>query len=213
MQVYHFHDTGDSATIRKPSGVNDNVFLRGDGANLASIISRLKKHHIWEFNKIIAVIKMVAPFFDEFVLEPDEAGMVMLKWKQHGCETVFDSYYFSDGTLRFIALVTLLLSPVGLRPKCILLDEPELGLHPFAIHLLTELMRSFVSDGKHQIIATTQSVTFVNMFQPEDIVVASVAENGSHFSRLERDDVKAWLEDFAMGEIWERNIIGGTPNE
>jgi len=152
-------------------------------------------------------VRLVAPYFDDFVLR-GKGDNISLEWKQRGCEDIFNASQFSDGTLRFICLMTLLLQPADLQPATIIIDEPELGLHPYAITLLAETMRS-ISEYK-QIIVSTQSVELLNEFDVEDIIVVDRSECGSSFKRLDANELKVWIEDdYTMGELWKKNILGG----
>lgn len=151
----------------------------------------------------------MAPFFLDFVLEPesDNPRQIRLRWRHRGCDDTFDAADFSDGTLRFICLTTLLLQPR--LPTIILLDEPELGLHPYALQLLAAMMRT--ASGQTQIIASTQSVTLANQFSWEDLIVVDLIADASRFRRLNAEELDQWLDDYAIGELWEKNILGGTP--
>jgi predicted ATPase len=116
----------------------------------------------------------------------------------------------SDGTLRFICLTTLLLQPKSLLPDTLLIDEPELGLHPFAINLLADMLQE-AAESK-QVIVSTQSVELLNAFQPEDVVVVQREEDASVFKRLDKAALSDWLaDDYSLGELWKRNILGGRP--
>lgn len=212
FQVYHFHDTSKNSPLRKRASVNDTVGLRADGNNLASVLYKLKNteslYHC--YRDIVSAVQIVAPYFQDFILEPEESS-ILLRWQHKNSDSFFDVTDFSDGTLRFIALATLLNQPLKMMPDTILIDEPELGLHPLALKILAEMMQS-VSKQEKQIIATTQSVTLINQFQPENIIVADRKDNQSVFRRLEKGEVENWLDEYAMGDIWEKDIIGGTPD-
>ena len=162
------------------------------------------------YKEIVDAVQIVAPFFQDFILEP-EGNSLLLRWRHRGTDSYFDVTDFSDGTLRFIALATLFLMPLYMIPDTILIDEPELGLHPLALKILAEMMQAVARQGK-QVIATTQSVTLINQFQPEDIIVADRKDNQSVFRRLDKEEIKDWLDEYALGEIWEKDIIGGTPD-
>ncbi len=211
IKIYHFHDVGINSPIKKVCSVNDNLNLQSQADNLPAMLYRFKNNNNYEYNKIVSVIRMVSPFFQDFVLEP-ENNNILLRWKHIGYDKIFDVYDLSSGTLRFIALTTLLLQPTNCIPDTILIDEPELGLHPYALKILAELFKNVTKRGK-QIIATSQSVEFINEFSYEDIIVADRKDETSCFRRLEEKEVKEWLDEFSIGDIWRKNIIGGTPND
>ena len=209
-RVYHFHDTGKSARVKQEHNISNNKMLLNDAANLAAFLYRLKQHYEKNYNEIVRTIQLIAPYFSDFVLEPQEGNeeQIVLKWKQKGCEDIFNASQLSDGTLRFICLATLLLQPHELQPATIIVDEPELGLHPYAITIFAEMVRQ-LSDEK-QIIISTQSVEMLNEFDVEDIIVVNRGENGSEFTRLNEDELTVWLEeDYALGDLWKKNILGG----
>lgn len=209
-RVYHFHDTSDTAKVKQRHAANDNLRLKIDAANLAAYLRMLKEKHEAEYRRIIETIRLVLPFFDDFVHRPGELEYVELEWTQKGkADTPFKAHMLSDGSLRFICLATLLLQPIRLLPDTILIDEPELGLHPYAITVLVDLFKQVAED--RQLIVSTQSVELVNELSPEDIVVVDQEDGASTFKRYTQDELAGWLEDYAMGEIWKRNILGGRP--
>jgi predicted ATPase len=208
-RIYHFHDTSSSAKVKQTGDVDDNLHLRIDASNLAAFLYRLQLHHPGHFQNIQETIQQIAPFFESFRLAPSRLNpdKIRLEWKEKGSETYFNAHALSDGTLRFICLATLLLQPM--MPAVILLDEPELGLHPAAISLLADLLSSAAQ--RTQVLVATQSVTLVNQFTPESVWVVERDARHSVFKHLESADMSAWLEDYSLGELWEKNIIGGRP--
>ena len=207
-KVYHFHDTSSTALVKKTWDVNDNSRLRFDASNLASFLYKLSNDYIDEYTMIEETIKLVAPYFDRFVLKPDEkAGTIRLTWYEKGSDKLFNANHLSDGTLRMICLTTLLLQPNA--PDTIIIDEPELGLHPYAITVLASLMKSFSMDK--QLIISTQSVTLINHFKGDDIIVTDKINRASVFRRLEENELNEWINIYSLGEIWEKNLIGGRP--
>lgn len=210
FEVYHFHDTGDRSPMKGKCNIDDNITLRNNGSNIASFLYYLKEKHPKHFARIEKTVASVSPFFEGFNLMPSRLNenFIQLEWKQKGAsDCYFNAYQLSDGTLRFICLATLLLQPD--LPKTIIIDEPELGLHPVAINKLSALIKK--ASEKAQIIVSTQSVNLVDNFEPEDIIVADRKDNATVFSRLNSKDLAGWLEDYSLGEIWEKNIIGGQP--
>lgn len=208
-RIYHFHDTSAEAKVKQACEVHDNRVLKGDASNLAPFLHRLKVQHPAHYRNIVDAVRMVAPFLEDFVLEPLALNqeMIRLEWKEAGKDHVFGPGALSDGTLRFICLAALLLQPN--LPSTILLDEPELGLHPYAITLLAELLRG--ASTKTQVIASTQSVSLVNQFEPQDVLVVEREGGQSVFKRLEKDAMAAWIEDYGLGDLWEKNLLGGRP--
>jgi predicted ATPase len=208
-RVYHFHDTGERARVKQRHALSDNLRLQIDAANLAAYLHMLHAKHPAHYQSIVQTIQLVAPFFRDFVLRPD-AEFVELEWTQKGKpDTVLKANMLSDGTLRFICLATLLLQPLQLLPDTLLIDEPELGLHPYAIAVLADMFKQVAED--RQLIVSTQSVELINELEPEDVVVVDQQEDASTFRRFSQDELGGWLEEYAMGELWKRNILGGRP--
>lgn len=208
-KVYHFHDTGRSARVKQEHNISNNEALLFDAANLAAFLYRLKNHYKNSYDKIVKTVRLVAPYFWDFVLEPQEGNseLIVLKWKQTEYEDIFNASALSDGTLRFICLATLLLQPQELAPVTIIIDEPELGLHPFAIAVFSELAKQ-VSE-RTQVIISTQSVEMLDQFNAEDVITVENSTEGSVFRRLNEKDLESWLEDYSLGELWNKNILGG----
>lgn len=207
-KIYHFHDTSSAAPLRKSANINDNRLLRAEGDNLPAFLYYLQEKHPKHFKIIEMVIQSVFPFFDRFELAPfflDE-NTIELEWfeKEHP-EHPFYSRHLSDGTLRFIALATLFLQPN--LPKTIIIDEPELGLHPFAISKLAGLIKK--ASVTSQVIIATQSVNLVNEFSADDIIVANREDNQTVYKRQSEESLKSWLDVYSIGELWEKNVIGG----
>jgi predicted ATPase len=211
--VYHFHDASDTAKVKQKHTANDNLSLKTDAANLAAYLRMLKKNHEAEYQRIVDAIRLAAPFFGDFVHRSGEPDYVELEWTQRGKpDTPFKAHVLSDGTLRFICLATLLLQPVELIPDTILIDEPELGLHPYAISVLGDIFKQVSSGSPYrQLIVSTQSVELINELSPEDVIVVDYENDASIFRRFRLDELSGWLEEYSMGEIWKRNILGGRP--
>ncbi len=208
---YHFHDTSRASPMKKTADLHDNRFLRPDGSNLASYLYLLRLKHPFAYNQIRHVVRLVAPFFDDFELEPQALNpdTILLEWRHKGSDTYFNASSLSDGTLRFIALTTLLLQPPSLRPSVILLDEPELGLHPYAVTMLAAMVKKAAVYG--QVIMATQSPMLLDHFEPEDVIVANRVNGEARFERLDAERLGVWLEDYSLGQLWETNEFGGVP--
>jgi predicted ATPase len=197
--------------MKKTASLNDNRFLRSDGSNLAAFLYYLAKKHESNYRLILGAVQRVAPFVDDFQLEPAKLNpeTIRLEWRHKNSDTYFDASSLSDGTLRFIALATLFLQPEEYRPSVILVDEPELGLHPYAVTMLAALVKQ--SGAKTQVILGTQSPLLLDHFQPEDVLVADRVESSTKLSRLDSAKLSLWLEDYSLGQLWEKNEFGGRP--
>lgn len=210
-RLYHFHDTSTTSPMKKTADVNDNRYLRPDGSNLTAFLYYLREKHETSYSLIRRTVQRVAPFFDDFQLEPQKLNpeKIRLEWRHKGSEAYFDASELSDGTLRFIALATLFLQPVSYQPSVILVDEPELGLHPYAITMLASLIKQ--ASEKKQVIISTQSPFLLDHFQPEDVLVADRVDGGTQLTRLDPAKLEGWLQDYSLGQLWEKNELGGRP--
>ena len=207
--VYQFHDTSDSSNFKKRWDVEDNNTLYTHGGNLAAVLYRLEHEDIKRFETICRHISRVLPVFDRFQIE-ESYGKVSLRWKAKGMDKTFGAHLTSDGSLRFFALVTLLNLPPAILPAILLLDEPELGLHPAAVALIGGMIKALAE--KKQVIVATQSPLLVDTFDLNEIVVVELRGGQTQFKRLDPDAYRVWLDDnFTTGELWQKNLLGGRP--
>lgn len=211
FRKYHFHDTGKNSPFSETSHVdNDSFFLYEEGSNLAAFLNSILNENKIVYNRIIQTIQSIAPYFSDFFFQPNEKGYLRLQWQSKYSSTVYGANDFSDGTLRFIALTTLFLQPN--LPNTIIIDEPELGLHPFAIAKLAGMIKS-ASLKNVQVILATQSADLINHFSAENIITVDQFQGESVFNRLDEANLKSWLEEYNIGDLWQKNIIkGGQPN-
>jgi predicted ATPase len=214
--VYHFHDTSATAGVRLPKAINDNEYLRHDAENLAAFLFRIRQTHPASYEKIRDAVRLAAPFFDDFKLRPIPGNeeIIQLEWLQKDSDYPFRVSQLSDGTLRFMCLATALLQPSP--PSTMFFDEPELGLHPFALTLLGNLFRQAAMPlGQtvvfHQVIVSTQSAALLNEFEPEEVIVVERVQGESTFRRLDSTQLSEWLQEYSLGELWQKNVLGGRP--
>ncbi len=204
-RIYHFHDTSEQSPMKQIADVNDNHFLRSDGSNLPAYLLLLREQNLSNYLSIRNTVRMVAPFLDDFQLAPlrRNPNKIRLEWMHKRSDQYFDVSSLSDGTLRFICLATLLLQPAQERPSPILLDEPELGLHPYAITMFANMVKAAAQET--QIIISTQSSLLLDHFEPEDILGTELEEGATTLNRLQSSELEAWLEDYSLGQLWEKN--------
>jgi predicted ATPase len=206
IKKYHFHDTGKNSPFNQPSNIqNDIYFLYGEGKNIAAYLYSIKVKDPIVYKRILSVIQSVVPYFSDFYLEPNENAFILLQWRDNYSESIYGATDLSDGTIRFIALTVLFMQPN--LPATIIIDEPELGLHPFAVAKLAGMIQSAAARGA-QVIVATQSVELVSHFQPEDVLTVDQIDGESRFERLKSDDLSRWLETYSLGDLWKQNIIG-----
>ena len=207
--VYQFHNTSETARIRRKWSMDDNRFLKEDAANIApffvsaggdrqQMLSADCRHH-----------PSNPAFLFRLCIEP-EYGSLLLCWRERNSDQVFGVSQASDGMLRVIALVTLLLQPEQDLPDVLILDEPELGLHPYAINIVGDLISAAGTDI--QVVVGTQSARLLDCFDATDIVVVERSGRGSTFMRQNAGALKNWLDRYSLSELWEKNVLGGRPS-
>lgn len=207
--VHQFHDTSNNSNFKIRWDAGDDNALRTDGGNLAAVLHRLENEDYGRFERICWYISRILPTFDRFQIE-ESYGKVQLRWKAKGTDKTIGAHLTSDGSLRFFALVTLLNLPREMLPNVLLLDEPEIGLHPTAISLIGEMIKSLSHDI--QIIIATQSPLLVDVFDLEEITVFEAEDGRTTICPLKVDDYRTWLdESYTPGGLWLKNLLGGRP--
>lgn len=211
-RVYHFHDTSYMAPLRRSGQAQDINGLRNDGSNIGPLLYHLKENNRLIYQRIVDTVRLIAPYFDDFSLQKrtmkDETEVVRLEWRQVGSNFPFTAAHLSDGTLRFIALATALLQPYP--PSTIIIDEPELGLHPYALDVLAGLFSE--ASERMQVIVATQSPAFVSNAEPEEILIVGRKDGGTVFNWLDKDQLSDWLTEYSLGELWQKNVIDAGPD-
>lgn len=209
-KIYHFHDTSKGAPLRSAADVNDNRILKEDGRNLPAYLYFLQQKYPKTLRRIELVVKSVMPYFERFDLEPQALdNKIELVWNDaENPDKYFAANDLSDGSIRFIALATLLLQPK--LPSVIIIDEPELGLHPVAITKLAGMIKSAAERGC-QMIISTQSVNLISQFDADDIITVDRKDGQSVFNRLDKGALENWLENYSIGELWTKSVINGQP--
>jgi predicted ATPase len=208
IATYQFHDTSRTARFKQKWDIDDNQFLKEDAGNLAPFLLRVRENEPRYYQRIVETLRQIIPFFADFIFTP-RYNTVILQWQEIGTDLVFSPHQASDGTLRAMALVTLLLQPPDSLPDVLILDEPELGLHPYAISVIGGLINSVAN--RCQVILATQSPLLVDCFEPEEIIVVERNDRESSFKRLVEADLEDWLEEYSLSELWNKNVIGGRP--
>ena len=206
--VYQFHDTSDESRLKTNWEAEDSSTLRSDGGNLAAVLLCIEREDLRRFNFICDFIRRALPIFDRFEIE-EVYGRVLLRWKAMGMAKTIGAHLTSDGSLRLFALVTLLNLPPEMLPDVLILDEPELGLHPAAVALIGDMIKVLAEE--RQIIVATQSPLLVDQFCLDEILVLELRDRRTEIHRYDESEYRVWLNEYTTGEIWQKNLIGGCP--
>lgn len=206
-RVYHFHDTSPSAPVMGLSNIVDNDILHGNASNISAFLLKMSQSNPERYVQIEETVRQVAPFFGTFVLKEVSPGLTQLLWKDRYSDLLYYPHQLSDGTLRFICLVTLLLQPTP--PSTVIVDEPELGLHPFAIKLLASLLHE--ASERAQIIVSTQASLLLDEFSPSQVIVCNHEDGETKLQRQDSHKLSEWLKEYTLGQLWEKNELGGQP--
>ncbi len=207
--TYQFHDTSGESRFKQSCDATETGFLRSHGGNLAAVLHRLETEESDRFRLICRHVGRILPGFDRFVLD-ERDGKVSLRWATTDSDKTFGAHLTSDGSLRFFALVTLLNLPPEMLPDVILLDEPELGLHPMAVDLVAEMVKAV--GQSRQVIVATQSPLFVDAFGLDQVIVVDLDEGATVLRQLDPRQYAKWVEqDYSSGQLWTRNLLGGAP--
>jgi predicted ATPase len=227
MGYYQFRDASETSRIKQQINIDDNSYLKSDGANLSAYLYMLKQVYPEYYHRIIRYIQMIMPFFDTFILEKEKLNpnKIMLKWKEKNSDLVFYPHQLSDGSLRIMILITLLLLPEQEMPSLIILDEPEPGVHSSGIEIIASLIQQ--ASLHSQIILATQSSELLDFFEVNDVVVVNRPEitieetsqrisltnkeKQTIYNRLDQNSLKEWLQDYTLSELWSKNVLGGRP--
>lgn len=225
---YHFHDTSPNSPLRSNARAIDHRQLQPDGANLAAYLLFLRQSqdpdHKAAWTLLTGLLGQIAPFIRELHPTPVNADpktfrldaangsidkvTIRLDWIDESGNR-FGMHQLSDGTLRALALFAALTQPGTSLPAFIVIDEPELGLHPAALLLFAEVVRSV--SHRCQVLLATQSNALIDQFRPEEVVVAERVKGATELRRLNPTELAGWLEDYSLGQLFDMNVLGGRP--
>jgi predicted ATPase len=205
---YHALDVGPRAPVRLPQPMREAKLPGRDGENLVSCLYWMREAAPDRFDTIEDTLRAGFPNFERLNFPPVAAGTLALTWKEKGMKHPFFMHQLSEGTLRFLWLVTLLYSP-GLTGVT-MLDEPEVSLHPELLSILADCLRD--ASRRTQVIVATHADRLVRFLQPDEVVVLDLLESGmTKATRADRLDLEAWLAEYSLDEIWQHGTMGGRP--
>lgn len=228
IEAYRLDDIGPTSPIRKPQATSDRLWLRSDFSNLSPMIGFHSVSGAPEHARLVELTKRVCPSFDGFrFVSIEDGARLRFEWEHKTRDFPMHNSQLSGGTLRFIAMAWALIHPgyrslqdmefgeqgivvkhfATARPDIIVLDEPELGLHPHALELLASLIKSVATE--RQVIIATQSVDLLNQFSPEEVIVMDSDGAQSTAHRLDPKALEDWLKEYSLGDLWWKNVFGG----
>lgn len=204
--VYDYFDTTPKSNIRKPMLPTSEKRLLPDGTNLPQILNTIKINHKSSYNKIAEMLNEVNPKFKGFDFN-FIGGNIELMLEEEGLNSSVHVNNISDGTLRYLCLLSILFNPD--RGSLICIDEPEVGLHP---DMISNIGNSIVDASEYSIfLISTHSENLLNCFNIENIRVFEKDErNSSKISFYEEKDFEGWYEDFSIGKMWRQGDLGGN---
>ena len=210
-RVYHFQDTTVDSGMRQAQPARDNLQLHSNGSNLAPFLRHIRERHPENYRQILHTVRLAAPYIEDFLYREGSRERIGLEWLERDVEPgILGPRQLSDGTIRLTCLATLLLQPTQMQPPTILIDEPELGLHPFALTLLAELL--VAASASRQIVVSTQSADLVSEFDAKHVITVDRRNGQSEFGRLDELQLREWLDEYALGDLWRMNVVGGSPS-
>jgi len=203
---YHALNVAPRAPVRLPQPMQPAALPGRDGEDLVSCLYYLRETDRCRFEAVEDTLRAAFPTFERLEFPPVAAGTIALTWRDQQFSKPFYTHQLSEGTLRFLWLVTLLQSP-GLTAVT-LIDEPEVSLHPEMLSLLADLFRE--ASRRTQLIVATHSDRLVRFLEPKEVVVMDLEEDGAAKATWADElDLAHWLEDYALDEVWRMGRMGG----
>lgn len=204
IRLFRNWSFGPAATLRREQSAHGrNDFLEDGGENLALVLSRIRNR---AHKSLLDALKKLYDGIEDVIFEID-GGSVQMFIAEAGGRHI-PATRLSDGTLRYLCLLAILLHPDP--PPLVVIEEPELGLHPDILPFLAELLKT--ASERMQLIVTTHSRLLVDAVgeQPECVVVCGKENGQTVMQRLDAEHLKGWLESYSLGELWSRGELGGN---
>lgn len=203
--VYYYFDTTFSSPIRQPSSYGTETKLLPDGQNLITILNNIKNNHVLDYEKIEEAIEKVNPYFKDINFN-FVGSKLYLVLREEGLRKSVSVEHISDGTVRYLLLLSVLFNPE--RGNLVCIEEPETSLHPDMINTIADAIKQASKDT--QMIITTHSPLLLNSFELEDVLIFEKNErNETEVNIKSPDEFDGWMEDFLVGQAWLQGLIGG----
>ncbi|MBO3457475.1 AAA family ATPase [Aetokthonos hydrillicola Thurmond2011] len=204
ISLYRIWNIGRDSEPRNPQKTDlpEHPLLE-NGSNLGLFLNNLQ--YQLGNRQIIEKLKKFYDAAEELSIKI-YGGTVQIFIREENLAQPIPATRLSDGTLRYLFLMALLLDPTP--PPLICIEEPEIGLHPDILPTIAEML--IEASQRTQLIVTTHSDALVSSLPPEAVLVFERDEQGSHLRRLDPEKLKDWLENYTLGDLWRMGEIGGT---
>jgi predicted ATPase len=203
-------DLGQAAPARQPQDVDPTACVpSASGDDLISVLFNLRGERHEAFERVLDALRAAYPDLGHLDFQAAARGKIVLRWIERNAPDAFEAFDLSEGTLRYLWLVTILLSPTP--PAMLLIDEPEVSLHPVLLHLLAGLLKE--AGERTQVVVATHSDRLIRWLEPGDLLICDKDDDGVHVRR--GDDpalgLDAWMKDYTLDELWLAGQLGGRP--
>lgn len=202
---YHALDVSSRAPVRLPQQMREAKLPGPNGEDLAACLYWMREADPDRFETIEDTLRVAFPSFERLNFPPVAAGLLAITWKEQDVKYPFYMHQLSEGTLRFLWLVTLLYSP-GLT-EVTLLDEPEVSLHPELLSILADCLRD--ASQRTQLIVATHADRLVRFLKPEEVVILDMEDGATTATRADELDLDAWLSEYTLDQVWQAGRMGG----
>lgn len=203
---YHMLDVGPRSQVRLPQPMRPAKLPGKNGEDLVTCLYDMRETEPDAFETVEDSLRAAFPGFVQLTFPPVAAGTLAMIWRDRNFPTGFYSHQLSEGMLRFLWLATLLQSSA--LPEVVLLDEPEVSLHPELLNLLAHQLREAAQ--RSQIIVATHSDRLVRFLKPEEVLVADLTEEGlAKLTWADSLDLEKWLDEYTLDEVWGIGRLGG----
>jgi predicted ATPase len=204
---YSFLDVSPRAVVRSSQSLTPDTRPGPNGENLYSALYNMRASHRDIYERIGALLEQGFADFKRLEFPVVGAGQVTLAWYERGSREPLYPNQLSEGTLRFLWLITILLATP--EPALLLLDEPEVSMHPELLKLLAALLQD--ASVRSQIVVATHSPDLIRWLQPEEVLIADKEDGVTRFTWADELDLDEWLEEYTLRDLWLMGNLGGRP--
>ena len=204
---YQFIDVTPRSSVRLPQSLTPASTPGAQGESLYSALYNLRINDLDLYDRLLGIVAQAFPGFKQFEFPVVGAGQVTLTWYDKCCTQPFYPNQLSEGTLRFLWLLTLLFTAP--RASLLLIDEPETSLHPELLRILAALLQEAALET--QIVVATHSSDLISWLQPEEVLIADKEDGQTRFTWADTLNLQSWLAEYSLRDLWLMGHLGGRP--